>query len=473
MGGNLLKMENKRTENNITMKNQIKCQSVREPERKIPVAASVDVLVLGGGPAGVCAAVTAGREGVRTMLIEQFGDVGGIATVGMMSHWTGKTHGGIYEEILTRSNEAERVPHRGMDEEDRKQIINPEKLKTELLKMLLEAGVDVRLYVQAVAPLMEGNTIIGVITESKSGREAILAKIVIDSTGDGDIAARAGVPFELGRETDHKMQPASIMFKVGGVDTDRAVFPSEFEDNIPLYSDSVSTLRKEGIQEIGIQDLGKKKLPFPAGHVLLYRSSMPTVVTCNMTNCLDVDGTKAKDLTRATIVCREQMNDIVSFLQKYVPGFENCFLLTSASMIGIRETRHFYGEEVITEEDIRNARVFDDWVVTKAWFNFDVHNMSGNGLDSTGEQKKFSQNKGYTIPYGCFVPKVVDNLYLAGRDISGTHMAHSNYRVMPICANMGEAVGVAASLCVRQDISPRDLDVKSVQKRLMELGVTP
>ena len=106
------------------------------------------------------------------MLIEQFGDVGGIATVGMMSHWTGKTHGGIYEEILTRSNEAERVPHRGMDEEDRKQIINPEKLKTELLKMLLEAGVDVRLYVQAVAPLMEGNTIIGVITESKVGSDS-------------------------------------------------------------------------------------------------------------------------------------------------------------------------------------------------------------------------------------------------------------------------------------------------------------
>ena len=150
-----------------------------------------------------------------------------------------------------------------------------------------------------------------------------------------------------------------------------------------------------------------------------------------------------------------------------------CFLISSASLIGVRETRHFKGEKTITEQDILEAKVFDDWVVTKAYFNFDVHNMSGSSLDKTGVQKKFTQKKGYTIPYGCFVPLKVENLYLAGRDISGTHMAHSNYRVMPICANMGLAVGVAASLCVKTGCMPRELRAADLQKRLIELGVTP
>ena len=126
---------------------------------------------------------------------------------------------------------------------------------------------------------------------------------------------------------------------------------------------------------------------------------------------------------------------------------------------------------MITREDILEARVFDDWVVTKAHFNFDVHNMTGNGLDETGVQKNFQQKKGYTIPYGCFVPLEVDNLYLAGRNISGTHMAHSNYRVMPICANMGQAVGVAAAICVKEGTVPRELSAATVQRRLIESGV--
>ena len=127
----------------------------------------------------------------------------------------------------------------------------------------------------------------------------------------------------------------------------------------------------------------------------------------------------------------------------------------------------------ITREDILSARVFDDWAVTRAHFNFDVHNLTGNGLDETGAQKHFQQTRGYTIPYGCLVPKKIENLLLAGRDICGTHMAHSNYRVMPICANMGQAAGVAASLCVKRNVTPRALDVKLLQRRLGEWGVEP
>lgn len=423
-----------------------------EERREIPVWEQVDVLVVGSGPAGVSAAICATREGVSVMLLEQSGNVGGIATEGLMSHWTGNTEGGFYDEILERSADA------GRDDAQMRKVIDPERLKTILLEMLEEAGVKLLLYTFACAPVMEGNKIKGVIAENKTGRGAVLGKIVVDASGDGDIAARAGVPYYIGRETDGKMQPATIMFKVAGVDVERGVFPGGFEEHLAIPAGD-------------IQKLGEEHLPPPAGHVLLYRSTLPGIVTCNMTNCTDIDGTKAEDLTRATVVCRKQMDSIVHFLREYVPGFENCYLISSASLVGIRETRHFKGEAVITREDILEARVFDDWVVTKAHFNFDVHNMTGNGLDETGVQKNFQQKKGYTIPYGCFVPLEVDNLYLAGRNISGTHMAHSNYRVMPICANMGQAVGVAAAICVKEGTVPRELSAATVQRRLIESGV--
>lgn len=421
----------------------------REPAKDIPIKEEVQVLVVGGGPAGFSAAINAARQGVKTMLIEQTGAVGGMATTGLMSHWTGNTRGGFYEEILERSRDCNDW-----------RIINPEKLKTVMLNMLREENVVLQLYTFACDVIMEENRIVGIITESKSGREAIMAQIVIDASGDGDIAAKAGVPYTKGRESDGKMQPLTLMFKVGGVDTERAVFIGGFEDTCQVPAGDLQTLAKQ-------------HLPHPAGHVLLYRSSLPGVVSCNMTNCIDKDGTKVEDLTEAEYVCRNQLEPIVEFLKKYVPGYEKCYLLSSGSAIGVRETRHFHGEYTLTEEDILNARVFDDWVVTKAHFNFDIHNLSGSGLDETGMQKKFPQPKGYTIPYRCFVPKKVDNLLLAGRNISGTHKAHSNFRAMPICANMGQAVGNAAALCVKQGVSPRQLNVAELQEVLKAQGVHP
>ncbi len=341
-----------------------------------------------------------------------------------------------------------------------KQRINTEKLKTVMLNMLLEAGVNLQLYTFASDAIIENECIKGVIIESKSGREAIFAKIVIDASGDGDIAAKTGAPYHIGRESDGKMQPMTIMFKVAGVNFETAVFPDSFESNIEIPKGFIQTLAKENI-------------PHPAGHVLLYQSTLPGIVTCNMTNCIEVDGTNAQDLTQATYLCRNQIDVIVNFLREYVPGYENCFLLTSASIIGVRETRHFIGEYTLNEEDILSAKVFDNWVVANAHFNFDIHNISGSGLDKTGVQYNFSQPKGYTIPYGCFIPKAIDNLFLAGRNISGTHKAHSNYRVMPICVNMGQAVGIAAALCVRNNVLPRNLEVKEIQRILIAQGVSP
>lgn len=426
-----------------------------EPERRLPIVRQTEVLVAGGGPAGFAAAVSAARAGARTLLIEQQGDIGGVATTGLMSHWTGNTEGGFYDELLERSRDDGK---KGTKEFSR-QIINPEKLKTVMLEMLEEAGAELMLYTTASDVIMQGSELKGVIVESKSGREVILADVTVDATGDGDIAYKAGVPYQKGRETDGKMQPMTLMFKVGGVDTEKAVFPGGFEETFQL-------------EQGDLQTLGKQNIAFPAGHVLLYRTTLPGVVTCNMTNCLDVDGTDSRDLTKATLVCRRQIPEIIAFLQKFVPGFQNCFLISSASYIGVRETRHFAGEKTITEQDILEAKIYDDWVVTKAHFNFDVHNMSGNGLDKTGVQVKFPQSRGYTIPYGCMVPKRVDGLLLAGRNISGTHLAHSNYRVMPICTNIGQAAGIAAALCLRNGEMPRNLDYRVIQRELMASGVT-
>ena len=326
--------------------------------------------------------------------------------------------------------------------------------------MLAEAGAEPRLYTFVSAPLMEDGRVAGVVCESKSGRLALRAKVVVDATGDGDVAARAGAAFELGRAGDHAMQPMTLMFKLGGVDTDRAIFPQAFEHRIEVPAGE-------------IQALGRAELPSPAGHVLLYRSTLPGVVTVNMTNCTGVDGTKAEDLTRAQIACHAQIAPIVDFLRRRAPGYERCFVLSSAAQVGVRETRHFKGVSTITEDDILAARVFPDWVVAKAHFNFDIHNVEGAGLDAHGSQATFTQRKGYTIPYGCLVPESLDGLLLAGRSSSGTHKACSNFRAMPICANVGQAAGVAAALAARAGVHPRAVPVADIQAELRRQGVEP
>jgi hypothetical protein len=158
------------------------------------------------------------------------------------------------------------------------------------------------------------------------------------------------------------------------------------------------------------------------------------------------------------------MDDIVKYLRKFVPGYENCFVNSSASLIGIRETRHFKGKYTLTEQDILEAKVFDDYVVKDAYFNFDVHNISGSGLDETGVQKHFPQEKGYTIPYRCLLPETKENLLLCGRNISGTHMAHSNFRVMPICVGIGEAAGAAAYISALQSRNLNEIEAAEIRK---------
>ena len=408
-------------------------------EFQVNYKGAYDVIVVGSGPAGMAAAISSGRNGAKTLLIESLGRVGGISTSGMMSHFTGRCGSNLYFEILDRAKSKNHY-----FPELEKKFIDPELLTLTYIEMLEEAKVDILLYTAFCDVVTEGNTVKGVICHNKNGFCRYDAKVVIDASGDGDVAEKSGVEYFKGRESDGKMQPATLMFKVGGVDTERAVFPGSFET-------LVQTDKGE------LQALAREKLPHPAGHVLLYPSTLPGIVTCNMTNVTDIDGTSAEDLTRAEIVCRKQMPLIVDFLREYVPGYENCYIIASASLIGIRETRHFKGLKTITEQEISAAVQHEDAVVFDAHFNFDVHNISGAGLDKTGCQHNFKQSSGYTIPYGCLVPKRIDGLLLSGRNISGTHMAHSNFRAMPICIGIGEASGVAAAIAARSGRQPREV----------------
>lgn len=408
-----------------------------------------DVLVLGSGPAGFAAAYTAAQNGADVILVDQCGDVGGISTSGLMSHWTGSCGSPLFNEILRRSA----LKNEGKFKNKITNLIDPEKLKTLYLEMLDEVGCGLMLYTFAEDAICDGDKVLGATVINKSGKTEIYAKVTIDATGDGDIAAAAGAEFVLGRESDNKMQPATLMFKVGGVDYESAVFLGSFESTYETPDGE-------------LQALAKQHIPYPAGHILTYETTLPGIVTCNMTNAIDIDGTCAQDLTKAMLICRRQMDDIVKYLREFVPGYENCFAVSSASLIGIRETRHFKGKYTLTAEDILEARMFDDYVVKDAYFNFDVHNITGSGLDETGVQKYFSQDKGYTIPYRCLIPEVKENLLLCGRNISGTHMAHSNFRVMPICVGIGEAAGTAASVSVLEGCRLNDISAEKIRESI-------
>lgn len=429
-----------------------------EKQRDIPVVAEVQVLVAGGGPAGYGAALAAARNGAKTMLVEQLNVVGGMATAGLMSHWSGSTVSPVCNELMDRMRASKSLP---VDwKEDRKWCISHEVLKRAMYDMLEEAGVKIQLYTMVADAIVENGVVKGVITESKSGREAILADVVIDATGDGDVAFRAGAEYVTGREGDGVCQPATLMFRIGGVDCSRAVFPPSFESYIDLPKGE-------------IQHLGKSHLPAPAGHVLLYHTRLPGEVCVNMTNAISVDATDVRDLTRAEIECRRQMDDIVAFLREYVPGYESCYIVTSAQNVGIRESRHFKGLYTLTADDIVSATVFDDWIAVHNYFNFDIHNTKGNGLDANGVQAHFRAKGDYTIPYRSCVPVKIDGLLFSGRNIDGSHKAHSNFRVMTICLNIGYGVGTAAAVACKTGVKVRDVDVLLVQGALRSAGIEP
>lgn len=396
-----------------------------------------DICVLGAGPAGIAAAIAARRQGAKVLLVERSGVLGGMSTAGMLNIWCGDAYGSVFEHICAKTTKVFPSGRR---------IYSPETLKILYIEMLTEAGVDILLHSTVTGVVAENGRVSEVRFHSKSGEMAIKAATFIDCTGDGDVCALAGVPFEMGKE-DGGMQPMTVEFCVGGVDESRA-----------LFADVQTPYLKGKMQEY----LADGRVSFPVGLLILIESLEPHTAHVNMTNVINVDPTNVFDLTRAELEARKQIPQIVRFLRENVPGYEECYVAASSTFAGARESRRIMGNYVMRVEDIQEGRSFEDWIVDGALYEFGIHNTKGR-VDEEHKKPK-DLKKRYTIPYGCFTPKGMKNLMVAGRCISGDHYAMSSYRVMPICFAMGEGVGTCAAVALEESTDVTALSSKQIAK---------
>ena len=447
---------------------------IEEPARKIPVRASVDVLVVGGGPSGIMAAQAAAADGLKVMLIENKSFLGGNLTIGLpILGFLGQKGNlitqGLAQKFIDRlAAKGAASGHRPCPLHVSLTIVDPEEVKATSLEMLVEQGVEILLYVFCSAVIKEGNEAKGVIIESKTGREAILAKTIIDCTGDADVAYKAGVPCKKGNEKGG-MQPPTLMFCMKGVDVEKLRMSIANEPEI-YDMDTIPNefFRKDdNFITVGLRDLVKKAqqegLNIPTERTILITGLAKDEIWVNMSRISGVDGTEPNSLTHGEIEGRSQIKILQTYLKKYVPGFENAYLDRVAPFLGIRETRRIVGHYVLNENDLLSCRRFDD-VIAVASYPLDIHHPEGGGctLIWCGDC--------YDIPYRSLIPLEVENLLVAGRSISTTHEALSAIRVMAPCMLMGEAAGRAAKIAVRKGIHPSQIDVKELQAELIANG---
>ncbi|HXU79625.1 MAG TPA: FAD-dependent oxidoreductase [Methylomirabilota bacterium] len=449
--------------------------SIQEPARSIPVRAQYDVLVVGGGPAGLTSALAAAEDGLKVGLVESRSFVGGNMTIGLpVLGFLGQKGNQIIQglpqkfidRLKARKGASEHRPcplHMGIT------LVEPEAVKTVALEMLTEAGVEVMFYTFCVGVVMDHDRILGIITESKGGREAILGKVVIDCTGDADVAFRAGVPCEKGNQTGG-MQPPTLMFCLAGVDTEKlrlsiANQPRTYlTDFIPAeYFGQNNQFIVVGLRELVQRARVEKGLNIPNDRTIIITGLREGEVWLNMTRVKGVDGTDARSLTMGEIEGRRQIDDIFTYLKSYVPGFERAYFTKTAPFLGIRETRRIVGHYVMTQEDVLGCRRFDD-AIAVASYPIDIHRPGDDGctLIWCGDC--------YDIPYRSLLPTRVDQLLVAGRCISTTHEAMGAIRVMATCMAMGEAAGRAAKMAVREGVSPAKINVQKLRKELVMRG---
>ena len=443
-------------------------QFIEEPARKLPVMAETDVLVIGGGPGGLSAALASARTGVETMLVERYGCFGGVITQSMIgtlawyrSNACTVDAGGIGVEFEQRA--------KAMDAS--LSIFLYEVVDTEIFKyiadqMVKDAGIIPLLHCTIVDVIMEGSTVKGVITESKSGRQAILAKQVIDATGDADIAYRAGVPCRM--DPKEKLEEVSVNFGCSGVDIDTFLTytltnPSSIadwgDDSGEKESDEFSTFLKEPFRKA--REAGE--IPDTPTRLQSYWGNFTDageVTSLNAIHMPGIDATDVYDLTKAEIEGRQYVMWAVEALRKYTPGFEKARLRTIGASLGIRETRKIEGAYNLTEHDVLNQAHFADCIGIFPEF------LDGNHIavmPSTGRY--------FHVPYGIMLPQKVENLLVAGRCVAGDKISHAATRQMMCCTVTGQGAGVAAALSVKDKVPCRQVNIASVQKELKKQDV--
>jgi len=438
--------------------------TLTEPSRETPVWGAFDVVVVGGGPAGIAAASAAARAGQSTLLIEAYGFLGGMGTAAGVTNFCGlhgNVHGsirqvvhGIADDLLSRMRALGGLnePHALFGGRIVAQAYDNSAFKVAADALVLDSGAQLLFHASLVGVLMKDPaTIRAALIETKSGRYAVLAKTFIDCSGDGDLAAHAGAPFEKGT-SGHDMMYPSTMFRVNGVDAARA--GDAFNHFGRLMEDA--------------EKLGRR---FPRKTPIIRPQKNPAEWRANVTQLANedgspVDGTNAAQLSDAEVQGRRQVVDFFRFLREFAPGFDNAYLLEIAPQVGVRETRRVIGEYQLTESDVLDCASFDDTIGVNSWM-IEEH-VAG---DVSFKWQDIPNCRGFNhLPYRILLPLGVDNLMVAGRCASMTHMGQSASRVSGGCFVMGEAAGTAAALANAAGARPRDVDVKALQGKLEAAG---
>jgi hypothetical protein len=450
------------------------------PPRQAKVIAETDVLVVGGGPAGLGAAIGAVEAGAGVILAERYGFLGGNATAALvmplMSYHTQQPaaqeagaatlfptdHGtgspvisGVLSKLVNRLVETGGAIPPSL-KTGYVVPFDPEVFKLVAFELLDEAGVKFLLHALA-SDVVGGSQVRGVVFETKSGPIVIKAKVTVDCTGDGDIAALAGAPYEIGREEDGMPNPMTLMFRMA--DFHR----SGFEKYVKEHPDQWYGVH--GLWELIRKARDNGELNMPREDILFFGTTHEKEVSVNSTRIAKVLGTDIWDLTYAEWKGRQQMRQIANFLQRYVPGFENAYVVQSGVNVGVRASRRILGEYKLTADDVLEARRFDD-IITRGSYPIDIHNPEGEGTII----RRLPPGKAYDIPLRCLLPVDVENLAIAGKCISGTYEAQASYRAMPICMATGQAAGVCAAFAAIAGKSPHGVPVTDVQKELIRQG---
>ncbi|MBQ9080215.1 MAG: FAD-dependent oxidoreductase [Clostridia bacterium] len=429
--------------------------------RAVPVRSEYDVIVAGSGPAGICAAVAAAREGAHVALIESAGAIGGNLTVGHVSPLLGSVaEGTMYDEIVKLLSGTTRDKAGVITRNGREMPLNPEEAKIKLTKFVADAGVDVFLCTTVADVIKDENRLRGlVLAGAPCGLFALHGNVIIDATGDGTVSALAGAEISIGRDGDGKVQPCTLEFMVNGVDESVAISAWGGSDPVKLPSGEEYRALCKRMCADGV-------LPSNVHIVRLHRTGTAGERSVNATQINDIDALDPAAKFDAEVELRRQIEICYDFLVKYVPGYENCYIKSSGTTLGVRETRRVKGDDTVTDEYVEQGLHSPDVIVHNAWFLIDIHNPAGGG-----QAEGFAQPaQPYDIPYGALLPVGIEGLLTAGRCISGSHRAHASYRVMAICMAMGEAAGVAAALASAGKTTPRALGAKPVQQRLLSLG---